>query len=112
MTVGRGLPRDPITAAARLAGRRGRVLLHSGRDDDGCGHWSFVACEPARTLQAIGREITIRGADGATVSYAVHTGGRWEVQDFLRSSEILLKRRPSHSVPTMDDTFVPFMEEF
>ena len=40
----------PIAACAALAGRRGRVLLHSGRDDDGRGRWSFVACDPIETL--------------------------------------------------------------
>jgi len=56
---------DPIAAAARLAGRRGRALLHSGRDDDGCGRWSFVACEPIRTVEARGRRIVVRRHDGA-----------------------------------------------
>ncbi len=40
----------PVEAAARLAGRRGRVLLDSGRDDDGCGAWSFLAADPVATL--------------------------------------------------------------
>ena len=48
---------DPIAAAARLAGRRGRVLLHSARDDDGLGTWSFLAAEPSATLIARGRSI-------------------------------------------------------
>ncbi len=56
---------DPIAAAARLAGRRGRALLHSGRDDDGCGRWSFVACDPIRTVEARGRHIVVRGQTGA-----------------------------------------------
>ena len=47
----------PIDVAARLAGRRGRVLLHSGRDDDGLGTWSFAAAEPRATLMARGRSI-------------------------------------------------------
>ncbi len=55
---------DPIAATARLAGRRGRALLHSGRDDDGCGRWSFAACEPIRSLEARGRRIVVRGRDG------------------------------------------------
>jgi para-aminobenzoate synthetase component 1 len=42
--------RDPIAACAALAGHRGRVLLHSGRNDDGRGRWSFVACDPIETL--------------------------------------------------------------
>ena len=46
-----------IDVAARLAGRRGRVLLHSGRDDDGLGTWSFAAAEPRATLLARGTSI-------------------------------------------------------
>ena len=37
---------SPLDAAARLAGRRGRVLLHAARDDDGLGRCSFAAAEP------------------------------------------------------------------
>ncbi|HTR56280.1 MAG TPA: anthranilate synthase component I family protein, partial [Kofleriaceae bacterium] len=48
---------DPIGACARLAGRRGRVLLHSARDDDGLGAWSFVAAEPRATLIGRGRSL-------------------------------------------------------
>ena len=48
---------SPVAAAARLAGRRGRVLLHSARDDDGLGEWSFVAAEPIATLIARGRSL-------------------------------------------------------
>ena len=44
------IPDDPIAAAAALAGRPGRVLLHSGRDDDERGRWSFVACDPVETI--------------------------------------------------------------
>jgi len=36
---------------------RGRVLLHSARDDDGLGAWSFAAAEPSATLIARGRSI-------------------------------------------------------
>ncbi len=55
---------DPITAAARLAGRRGRVLLHSARDDDGLGAWSFVTAEPTATLIARGRSLVRLDARG------------------------------------------------
>ncbi len=55
---------DPLDAAARLAGRRGRVLLHSARDDDGLGTWSFLAAEPSATLIARGRSLVELGADG------------------------------------------------
>lgn len=58
-------PSAPRVAAARLIGRRGRVLLHSGRDDDGCGAWSFAACEPVAAIAAWGRRVAILGADGA-----------------------------------------------
>ena len=51
-------------AAARLAGRRGRVLLHGGRDDDGCGRWSLVACEPEASLECRGRDLLRRDAAG------------------------------------------------
>ena len=47
----------PLVAAARLAGRRGRILLHSARDDDGLGDWSFAAAEPRATLIARGRSL-------------------------------------------------------
>jgi len=46
-----------LDAAARLAGCRGRVVLHSGRDDDGLGRWSFVAAEPVATLIANGHSV-------------------------------------------------------
>jgi para-aminobenzoate synthetase component 1 len=58
-------PGSPLRAAASLAGRRGRVLLHSGRDDDGCGRWSFAACEPAVSVEARGRRVRVRDASGA-----------------------------------------------
>jgi para-aminobenzoate synthetase component 1 len=48
---------SPLDAAARLAGRRGRVLLESARDDDGLGAWSFAAAEPSATLIARGRSL-------------------------------------------------------
>jgi para-aminobenzoate synthetase component 1 len=55
---------DVVAAAARLAGRRGRVVLHSARDDDGCGGWSFVGADPVASLDIRGRAITVRGAAG------------------------------------------------
>jgi len=48
---------SPIDLAARLAGKRGRVLLHSARDDDGLGRWSFATAMPSTTLIARGRSI-------------------------------------------------------
>jgi para-aminobenzoate synthetase component 1 len=55
---------QPIAAAARLAGMRGRVLLHSARDDDGLGRCSFVAAEPHATLIARGRSLVVLDAAG------------------------------------------------
>jgi len=54
----------------------------------------------------------VRPAGGSTVSYAVFADRAWRIHDFLRSSEILLKRRPSSSIPARDPEFVPLMEEF
>ncbi|CAN5220465.1 aminodeoxychorismate synthase component I [soil metagenome] len=53
----------PIAAAARLAGKRGRVLLHSARDDDGLGRWSFATAIPSAIL--IGRGRSFVRLDGA-----------------------------------------------
>lgn len=47
----------PLDAAARLAGRRGRAVLHSARDDDGLGQASFVTAEPSAVLIANGRSL-------------------------------------------------------
>ncbi len=58
------MPRSPLSAVARLAGRRGRALLHSGRDDDGLGAWSFVAAEPTATLIGRGRSLVRLDAAG------------------------------------------------
>jgi para-aminobenzoate synthetase component 1 len=55
---------SPLAAAARLAGRRGRVLLHSARDDDGLGAWSFCAVEPTAVLIANGRSLVRLDASG------------------------------------------------
>lgn len=55
---------DPIGAAAALAGHRGRVLLHSARDDDGLGAWSFAAADPVATLIGRGRSLVELDADG------------------------------------------------
>ena len=50
---------DPLAAASCLAGRRGRAVLHSARDDDGLGRHSFVAAEPTRTLIARGHSLVV-----------------------------------------------------
>lgn len=54
----------PIAMFARLRGAASRVLLHSGRDDDGCGRWSFVACEPEATLEIRGGCCTVHDDRG------------------------------------------------
>src|SRR6187551_2271633 len=55
---------SPLAATARLAGRRGRVLLHSARDDDGLGDWSFAAAEPTATLIANGHSLVLLDEQG------------------------------------------------
>jgi para-aminobenzoate synthetase component I len=57
----------PLEMAALLGDRPGRVLLHAGRDDDGCGRYSFVACDPYQTLEARGSELRLCDARGAVV---------------------------------------------
>ncbi|HUJ62511.1 MAG TPA: anthranilate synthase component I family protein [Kofleriaceae bacterium] len=59
---------DPISGAARLAGRRGRVLLHSARDDDGLGVYSFAAAEPSATLIGRGRSLVELDAAGRAIA--------------------------------------------
>jgi len=54
----------PIDGAARLAGLRGRVLLHSGHDHDGLGQWSFAAAEPRATLIGRGHSLVELDAEG------------------------------------------------
>src|SRR5579863_7812613 len=54
----------PIAAAAQLAGLRGRVLLHSARDDDGLGRWSFATAEPSAALIARGHSCVVVDAAG------------------------------------------------
>jgi hypothetical protein len=54
----------------------------------------------------------VRGAGGTTVSYAVLGGEGWRVRDFLRSSEIVMKRKPCSSFATREEGFAAVMEEF
>lgn len=58
------LPADPIAACARLRRLRGRVLLHSGRNDDQLGGGSFVAAAPIATLIARGRALLLLDEQG------------------------------------------------
>lgn len=60
---------SPLAAAARLAGRRGRVLLHSARNDDGLGTRSFVAADPSATLIARGRSLVRLDRSGSEVEH-------------------------------------------
>jgi hypothetical protein len=56
----------------------------------------------------------MRPGGGSTVSYAVNKGGGWKIHDLLRSSEILLKRRVSSSLPSVGKSgqFKSHLEEF
>ncbi len=56
---------EPLAAAAALAASPGRVVLHSGRDDDGLGAWSFVAAAPVATFAIRAGVATVRDRGGA-----------------------------------------------
>jgi len=58
---------NALQAAANLAGRPGRVLLHSSGDDDGLGRTSFVASDPVQSVEARGRRVVVRDAQGRAV---------------------------------------------
>lgn len=58
---------SPLEGAARLSGRRGRVLLHSARDDDGLGRWSFAAAGPEATLIGRGHSLVVIDRDGRPI---------------------------------------------
>ncbi len=53
----------------------------------------------------------MRAAGGSTISYAVLTDAGWRRTDLLRSSEVLLKRRPHHRKPQKDPRFIAHLEE-
>ena len=55
---------SPLDAAARLAGLRGRVLLHSAPGGEDPGRCSFLAAEPQATLIARGRSLVVLDAAG------------------------------------------------
>ena len=79
-----------IDVAARLAGRRGRVLLHSGRDDDGLGTWSFAAAEPRATLMARGTSLVRLDEQGRPVKR--FTADPFEAaEEFLREFGCVLE---------------------
>lgn len=60
------------------------------------------------------RYVTLRGAGGCTVSYAVHDPAApgWRIHDFLRSSEVLLSRRRGSNLIGSRGDFRHMMEEF
>lgn len=59
-----------LAEAAARAGRPGRVLLHSARDDDGCGQMSYVASDPIETIEARGRRVVVRDRRGRAIARA------------------------------------------
>ena len=73
---------NALDVAARLAGRRGRVLLDSARDDDGLGTWSFAAAEPRATLIARGRSLVRLDAAGRPAK-------RWTADPFEAAEAFL-----------------------
>lgn len=54
----------------------------------------------------------LRPGGGSTISFARHDGTRWVHSDYLKSSQILLKRKISAGLPSHDEHFPAFMEEF
>lgn len=76
------MPPTPIDLAARLAGQRGRVFLHSGRDDDGLGKHSFVTAQPTAVLMARGRSLVRLDDKGRAVK-------RWTADPFAAVEEFL-----------------------
>ena len=87
-----------LEAAARLAGCRGRVVLHSGRDDDGLGGWSFVAAEPIAPLIAHGHSPVALDRDGRRRggSPAIRLAA---AEAFLTAHGCSLRRRPARRAP-------------
>jgi para-aminobenzoate synthetase component I len=92
------LPADPIAACAALRRCRGRVLLHSARNDDALGSWSFVTAEPSATLIVRGRAVVLLDRDGRPTR-------RWSgdpiaaINDFLHEHGAPLQAERS-STPT------------
>jgi len=73
---------SPLDAAARLATKRGRVLLHSARDDDGLGKLSFATALPTATLIGRGRSLVRLDAQGRATK-------RWTADPFAATEEFL-----------------------
>jgi para-aminobenzoate synthetase component I len=101
MTAAAALPADPIAACARLRRCRGRVLLHSGRNDDGLGGCSFVAAEPVATLIARGTSLVLLDRQGRPMR-------RWSgdpiaaIEDFLVEHGAALTAAPIASSLAFD----------
>ncbi|HUS79728.1 MAG TPA: hypothetical protein VM283_00585, partial [Armatimonadota bacterium] len=92
-----------------------------------CSSWPSIAATPEGTVviayqgegkidlkRQPGRYAELRPGGGSTISYAVHDGERWRLHDFLRSSEMLLKRQVSSNLIARGRAggFKPMMEEF
>src|SRR6185436_926710 len=100
------MPLGPLDVAARLAGCRGRVLLHSARDDDGLGRWSFAAAEPRATLIGRGRSLVRLGEDGRPVRR--FTADPFDaVQEFLADHGCRLEDLAAGSAPPAGEPPVP-----
>ena len=61
------LSSSPRALLAALSSQRGRALLHSGRNDDELGRWTFVAAAPRAVLEARGRQLLRRDHAGTVV---------------------------------------------
>ena len=59
---------SPRALLAALSSQRGRALLHSGRNDDELGSWTFVAAAPRAVLEAHGDQLLRRDHTGAVVA--------------------------------------------
>jgi para-aminobenzoate synthetase component 1 len=91
----------PLAAAARLAGCRCRVVLHSGRDDDDLGDTTFVTADPTATIEAYGRHIVRRDAAGR-VARAWDGDPLDAVEAFAREHGAGIgKPPPRHPTPTV-----------
>jgi anthranilate/para-aminobenzoate synthase component I len=90
---------SPLDAAARLAGKRGRVLLHSAAGTGGFGRCSFAAAEPHTTL--IGRGHSLVELDAAGRPIRRFTG------DPLDAAEAFLAEHGCRLEPYADANLEP-----
>jgi para-aminobenzoate synthetase component 1 len=91
---------SPLDAAARLRGERGRVLLHSGRNDDGLGQSSFVAAAPVASLEASGTILTERDRAGQALR-------QWSGDVLEASEEFCARHGVDWSRPSADEDLLP-----